>query len=92
MKRAVYRTDGRLVISILSASLTTWTTQLSTLEKRASEHDRYSAELLQQISEPLKNIAARYEELRKSHTDYAAKLEKERDASYGTNLLGPLES
>ena len=66
-----------------SASLTTWTTQLSTLEKRAAEHDRYAAELLVQISEPLKNIALRYEELRKSHADFATKLESERDASYG---------
>ncbi|KAL9122632.1 MAG: hypothetical protein Q9187_000823 [Circinaria calcarea] len=69
--------------SLESASLTTWTTQLSTLEKRAAEHDRYAAELLGQISEPLKNIALRYEDLRKSHADFATKLESERDASYG---------
>lgn len=66
-----------------SASLTTWTTQLSTLEKRAAEHDRYAADLLVQISEPLKNVALRYEELRKSHADFATKLESERDAGYG---------
>lgn len=35
-----------------------------------------------QIADPLKNIAARYEEIRKSHAEYAAKLEKERDISY----------
>ncbi|MCJ1465564.1 hypothetical protein MMC07_004182 [Pseudocyphellaria aurata] len=68
--------------SLESASLTTWTTQLSTLESRAAEHDRYSSELLLQIADPLKNIAARYEEIRKSHAEYAAKLEKERDISY----------
>ena len=66
-----------------SASLTTWTTQLSTLESRAAEHDRYSAELQLQVADPLKALAARYEELRKSHGEYAAKLEKERDTSYG---------
>ncbi|MCJ1396286.1 hypothetical protein MMC18_009175 [Xylographa bjoerkii] len=68
--------------SLESASLTTWTTQLSTLERRAAEHDRYSAELVIQVAEPLKNIATRYEELRKSHAEFAAKLERERDAAY----------
>ncbi len=28
-------------------------------------------------------MASRYEELRKQHADYAAKLEKERDNAYG---------
>lgn len=36
-----------------------------------------------QIADPLKQLASRYEELRKSHADYAARLEKERDGSYG---------
>ncbi|KAL8791548.1 MAG: hypothetical protein Q9195_005876 [Heterodermia aff. obscurata] len=67
----------------LSASLTTWTTQLSTVEARAAEHDRYSSDLLLQVAEPLKNIAIRYEELRKSHAEYAGKLDRERDISYG---------
>lgn len=66
-----------------SASLTTWTAQLSTLESRATEHDRYASELTQQIAEPLKNLATRYEEIRKSHVEFAAKLEKERDTAYG---------
>lgn len=66
-----------------SASLTIWTTQLSTLESRAAEQDRFSSELISQIADPLKNLATRYEELRKNHAEYAAKLEKERDASYG---------
>lgn len=69
--------------SLECASLTTWTTQLSTLESRAAEHDRYSSELILQIADPLKNLAARYEEIRKSHAEYAAKLERERDLSYG---------
>lgn len=66
-----------------SASLTTWTTQLSTLEKRAAEHDRFSAELVSQLADPLKATAARYEELRKSHSDYAARLDKEKEAALG---------
>ena len=63
--------------------MTTWTTQLSVLESRAAEHDRYAAELVLQIADPLKSLAARYEELRKSHVEYASKLERERDMSYG---------
>ena len=62
--------------------MTTWTNQLSTLEARAAEHDRYSSELLSEIAEPLKVLAIRYEELRKSHAEYAGKLERERDTSY----------
>ena len=65
-----------------SASLTTWTKQLSTLESRAADHDRYASELILQIADPLKNVAARFEELRKSHADYASKLERERDSAY----------
>ncbi|KAL8867250.1 MAG: hypothetical protein Q9174_005786, partial [Haloplaca sp. 1 TL-2023] len=69
--------------SLECASITTWTAQLSTLESRAAEHDRYASELALQVADPLKNLAARYEELRKSHAEYAAKLERERDVSYG---------
>lgn len=65
-----------------SASLTTWTTQLSTLESRAADHDRFSTEIISHVAEPLKIIAAKYEEIRKSHADFAVKLEKERDSSY----------
>ena len=68
---------------IRSASLTTWTTQLSTLERRAAEHERYSGELISQISDPLRNISLRYEELRKNHAEYAVKLEKEKEAAFG---------
>ncbi|KAL8709579.1 MAG: hypothetical protein Q9220_005671 [cf. Caloplaca sp. 1 TL-2023] len=49
----------------------------------AAEHDRYASELTLQIADPLKNLATRYEELRKSHAEYAGKLERERDSSYG---------
>ncbi|KAL9030740.1 MAG: hypothetical protein Q9196_001166 [Gyalolechia fulgens] len=69
--------------SLECASLTTWTAQLSTLESRAAEHDRYASELVLQVADPLKNLAIRHEELRKSHAEYAAKLERERDSSYG---------
>ncbi|KAB8339311.1 hypothetical protein FH972_022244 [Carpinus fangiana] len=69
--------------SLESASMTTWTVQLSTLESRAAEHDRFSNELVTSLADPLKTLNARCEELRKQHADYAAKLEKERDASYG---------
>ena len=31
----------------------------------------------------LRNIAVKYEELRKSHEEYAGKLEREREVSYG---------
>ncbi len=65
-----------------SASLTTWTRQLSTLESRAADHDRYSTELILQIADPLRNAATRFEELRKSHADYASKVERERDSAY----------
>lgn len=75
--------NSHLMTASCSASLTTWTTQLTTLESRAAEHDRYSSELILQIADPLKNLAARYEEIRKSHAEYAAKLERERDLSYG---------
>ncbi|KAK2753449.1 hypothetical protein FQN54_007839 [Arachnomyces sp. PD_36] len=69
--------------SLGSASLTTWTTQLSTVEAYAAERDRFGADLVFQVAEPLKQLATRFEDLRKSHAEYAVKLEKERDASYG---------
>ncbi|KAK3068658.1 hypothetical protein LTS18_000579, partial [Coniosporium uncinatum] len=62
--------------------MTTWGVQLTTLENRASEHDKFGTQLITNLAEPLKVLAARYEDLRKSHADYAAKLEKERDGSY----------
>ncbi|KAK5115361.1 hypothetical protein LTR62_001561 [Meristemomyces frigidus] len=69
--------------SLESASMTTWTVQLTTLEQRAVEHERFSASLISALATPLQNLAARYEDLRKQHADYAAKLEKERDGVYG---------
>ncbi|KAF4451572.1 hypothetical protein F53441_5428 [Fusarium austroafricanum] len=70
--------------SLESASLTTWTTQLTTLESRANEHDRYANNLISQVAEPLKFFGGRFEELRKRHADYATRLEQERDASYAS--------
>ncbi|KAL4782171.1 hypothetical protein BJX76DRAFT_333355 [Aspergillus varians] len=68
--------------SLESASLTTWTTQLSAVESHAAERDKFATELVAQVAEPLKQSAAQYEELRKCHVDFHGKLEKEREASY----------
>lgn len=62
--------------------MTTWSVQLTTLEARATEHDRFANSLAQNIVEPLKTLATRCDELRKHHADYAARLEKERDSVY----------
>lgn len=62
--------------------MTTWGVQLSTLESRASEHDQFAGALITQLADPLKTLGARFEELRKLHGDFAAKLEKERDSQY----------
>lgn len=69
--------------SLESASLTTWTTQLTAIEATAAEREKYGADLVYRIAEPLKQAVAKFEELRKNHAEYAAKLEKERDSSYG---------
>ncbi|KAK4985220.1 Protein BZZ1 [Elasticomyces elasticus] len=55
---------------------------LTTLESRATEHERFSGQLITSLAEPLKNLAARYEDLQKHHADYAKKLEAEKDTSY----------
>lgn len=69
--------------SLESASMTTWATHLTTLEKRAEEHDRFANLLLSSLADPIRNLAIRSEDLRKQHAEYAAKLEKERDGSFG---------
>lgn len=66
-----------------SASVTTWTTQLTTLENRAQQHDNYGNDLITKVADPMKVIAGRFDELRKRHAEYADKLEKERESSYG---------
>ncbi|KAH9826035.1 protein BZZ1-like [Teratosphaeria destructans] len=68
--------------SLESASMTTWTVQLTTLESRAAEHDRFAGQLITNLAQPLQNLQNKYEDLRKSHAEYAAKLEKERDGTY----------
>jgi formin-binding protein 1 len=68
--------------SLESASLTTWTTHLTTLESRADEHVKYADQLLSKVADPLRYYGTRFEELRKRHVEYAEKLEAERDASY----------
>lgn len=62
--------------------MTTWSTQLTTVESCAAEHDRFSAELTSRLADPLKHLAAKYEEIRKRHAEYAARLERDRDVSY----------
>ncbi|KAI1418520.1 FCH-domain-containing protein [Hypoxylon sp. FL1857] len=68
--------------SLENASLTIWTTHLTTLESIAEEHEKFGNELIQKVADPLKYFAGRFEELRKRHVEYAAKLEAERDSSY----------
>ena len=68
---------------MFSASATTWGKQLEGLESRAADHDKFSAQLVAHLAEPLKILASRSEELRKAHTDFAIKLNKERDSVYG---------
>ncbi|KAH9906775.1 FCH-domain-containing protein [Xylariomycetidae sp. FL2044] len=68
--------------SLENASLTIWTTHLTTLESLADEHDKYANELVNKVADPLKFFAAKFEELRRRHAEYAAKLEAERDSSY----------
>ena len=60
---------------------------MTTVEKRAAEHDRLGSELLGQVADPMKNVLSRFEDVRKSHGEYAAKLEKERDAAYSEHVL-----
>jgi hypothetical protein len=67
--------------SLESASLTTWSTQLSAVESHAAVRDKFGLELISHVAEPIRQISVRYEELRKSHVEYHAKLEKEREAS-----------
>ncbi|KAK5087649.1 Protein BZZ1 [Exophiala xenobiotica] len=68
--------------SLESASLTTWTTQLTTLEARAAEHNKLAQDLISQVVTPLNYNQNKLEELRSSHAEYQNKLVKERDSSY----------
>ncbi|KAJ2901237.1 FCH-domain-containing protein [Zalerion maritima] len=79
---SVGETPTRTPGSLESASLTTWTTQLTTLERRADEHDKFGTDLVGRVAEPLKALGHRFEELRKRHSDYSERLEKERETSY----------
>ncbi|PHH72141.1 hypothetical protein CDD80_4739 [Ophiocordyceps camponoti-rufipedis] len=67
--------------SVENASLNAWSTQLSTLESRAAENDRFANNLVSHVAEPLKMMSARFDDLRKRHAEYADKLVAERDAS-----------
>lgn len=63
--------------------MTTWGVQLSTLESRAGEHDKFANQILSNLAEPLKAMGSKLEDLRKHHAEFAGKLEKERDSTYG---------
>ncbi|KAI5779096.1 hypothetical protein EDC01DRAFT_672062 [Geopyxis carbonaria] len=69
--------------SLESASLTTWTTILTTTEALASEHDALSVALSTQVCDVLKNIGVRYDDFRKRHESLSTKLLSERDGVYG---------
>lgn len=69
--------------SLECASMTTWAVQLNTLEARAGEHEKFATDLITHLADPVKHLSARCEELRRQHAEYAAKLEKERDSTYG---------
>ncbi|RPB00101.1 hypothetical protein L873DRAFT_1681392, partial [Choiromyces venosus 120613-1] len=68
--------------SLESASLTTWTTILTTTESLSKEHDNFATCLSNQVCDSLKSIATRYEDYRKRHESFAAKLLAERDSVY----------
>ena len=56
---------------------------MSTLEARASEHDKFGQDLINQVAAPLEYVQKRCDDLRKSHAEYQTKLVRERDSSYG---------
>jgi hypothetical protein len=56
---------------------------LTTLEARASDHDKFGQDLITQVVTPLEYVQKRCDELRKSHAEYQTKLLRERDSSYG---------
>ncbi|TGZ85498.1 FCH-domain-containing protein [Ascodesmis nigricans] len=69
--------------SLESASLTTWTTILTSTEQLASEHDSLSTSLSLQVCDVLKAIQARYDDFRIRHEKLAQKLVTQRDEMYG---------
>ncbi|RDA82738.1 hypothetical protein CP532_2411 [Ophiocordyceps camponoti-leonardi (nom. inval.)] len=76
---SVEKCDG--AVFALAASLTAWSAHLTTLEARAAENDRFANSLVSNVAEPLRQMAARFDDLRKRHAEYADKLAAERDAS-----------
>jgi len=68
---------------VCSASLTTWTTILTTTEALAAEHDTLSTVLNTQVADVLKAISTRYEDYRKRYESLSQKLLAERDSVYG---------
>ncbi|KAI5850302.1 hypothetical protein DFP73DRAFT_227368 [Morchella snyderi] len=68
--------------SLESASVTTWSTILTSHDSLAKEHDNLSNALITQISDPLKAIATRYEEYRKLYNTLNMKVMADRDSVY----------
>ena len=66
--------------SLENASVTTWASQLSTIEAQAGDREKFATELVVQVSDPLKAAAAQFEDLRKSHNEFFGRLEKERES------------
>ncbi len=62
-----------------SASLTTWTTQLNTLEHYAAERERFGADLITVVADPLERLRIRHEDIRKRHTLYADNLKRQQE-------------
>ncbi|CAI4215237.1 unnamed protein product [Parascedosporium putredinis] len=56
--------------------------KLTTIEQRATEHDKYGNDLITRVADPLKSLGLRVEDLRKRHIEHSERLEKERDSSY----------
>lgn len=68
--------------SLEAASLTTWSVQLGALESAAAAHERFAADLVSRVAEPLKVARDRFEEARRRQGEVAGKYERERDTSY----------
>lgn len=62
--------------------MTTWTTILTTTEYVSKEHDNFATCLSNAVCDSLKSIATRYEDYRKRHESFAAKLLAESDSVY----------
>lgn len=65
-----------------SASLTTWTTILTTTEALAGEHDALAGALTGQVADALRSLSGRYDDYRRRYEALAHRLATERDGVY----------